>query len=321
MNYIDPDGRYVESAVDAASLGVGLVSLRQSINRGDIAGTVLDSFGIVVDAVALALPIVPGGAGLGVRALRGVDAGAHVTNRLRQGVQTGQRFARNVDIGVQVASTGLAAYQGDVIGASFGLVGLGFRQGQLADLDAVTEARLYSRFDAGISGTVSDGVVRARRASRNRTAAVLDDFAESHGVTVRPLPSSAAERLARNNEASRASELFVFSEKAATRTRAPLTLHGRLRVVDVLDEAALLATEVKVGRVFLDRNIRRQLARDIRLLRADELSGVEYQFFRSATTGLTGPSANLASTLLRLRDKLQSHGLNFNFSIRDNIEF
>ena len=158
--------------------GTRLITATRNPTPGD-AWIVVDSVGIVVDAVAVALPLVPGGAGLGVRALRGAEAGRRAAQGLARGVDAGLGFTRTLDAGVQVASTGIAVSQGDVLGTSLGLVGLGFRRGQLADLDALAETRLYSTIDVGVSGTIADGVVRARRASRNRSAAVLDDFAVS----------------------------------------------------------------------------------------------------------------------------------------------
>ena len=117
--------------------GTRLITATRNPTPGD-AWIVVDSVGIVVDAVAVALPLVPGGAGLGVRALRGAEAGRRAAQGLERGVDAGLRFTRTLDAGVQVASTGIAVSQGDVLGTSLGLVGLGFRRGQLADLDALS---------------------------------------------------------------------------------------------------------------------------------------------------------------------------------------
>jgi len=62
VRYVDPDGRYVESAIDLLSLGSGIVSATENYDNGAYGALVLDLAGIAVDAVALAIPLVPGGA-------------------------------------------------------------------------------------------------------------------------------------------------------------------------------------------------------------------------------------------------------------------
>jgi RHS repeat-associated protein len=72
--YTDPNGEYLESLWDAASLSVGLVNLGSNISNGNWEAAALDALGVVADGVALALPIVPGGASM---VISGSRAGAN----------------------------------------------------------------------------------------------------------------------------------------------------------------------------------------------------------------------------------------------------
>jgi len=55
---------------DGLSLGLGVLSLANNIRKGDIRGIAVDSFGILADAAALAIPFIPGGAGATIKAAR-----------------------------------------------------------------------------------------------------------------------------------------------------------------------------------------------------------------------------------------------------------
>ena len=70
--YTDPNGEYLESLWDAASLSVGLVNLGSNLANGNWGAAALDAVGVVADGVALALPIVPGGAGIAISGSRAV---------------------------------------------------------------------------------------------------------------------------------------------------------------------------------------------------------------------------------------------------------
>ena len=72
MKYIDPNGKWIESAWDFASLLLGFDSLTDNIKSGNVGGIVVDSFGIVLDGAALLLPI-PGGVSAGIKAARTTD--------------------------------------------------------------------------------------------------------------------------------------------------------------------------------------------------------------------------------------------------------
>ncbi|MEJ1250067.1 RHS repeat-associated core domain-containing protein [Denitratimonas tolerans] len=79
--YRDPDGRYVESIWDAASIAVGVVSLAGNVWDGNWSAAAADVGGIAIDAAALALPV-PGGAGMAIQASRQADNAASAINGL-----------------------------------------------------------------------------------------------------------------------------------------------------------------------------------------------------------------------------------------------
>ena len=72
--YLDPDGRVVETVWDAASLAFGIHSASQNYTQGKWGALVVDVLGIVADTAATAIPIVPGGAGFAIGAIRGTSA-------------------------------------------------------------------------------------------------------------------------------------------------------------------------------------------------------------------------------------------------------
>ncbi|PAU59456.1 RHS repeat-associated core domain-containing protein, partial [Pseudomonas indica] len=81
--YFDPDGRYLESAWDAASLTLGLMSLKDNVSNGNWGAAALDTVGVLADGAAIAVPVVPGGAGalIGV-SRKGTEALSSEANKL-----------------------------------------------------------------------------------------------------------------------------------------------------------------------------------------------------------------------------------------------
>lgn len=72
INNTDSTGQWIEDAViGVPSAALGIYSANQNFRNGNIGMGVVDSIGVAVDAVAIALPVVPGGAGF---AINGVEA-------------------------------------------------------------------------------------------------------------------------------------------------------------------------------------------------------------------------------------------------------
>ncbi len=74
VNLVDPDGEAVETLWDIASIGMGVRSFVKNIKSGNVRGAVGDALGIAVDAVAAAVPFVPGGLGAIRAGVKTVDA-------------------------------------------------------------------------------------------------------------------------------------------------------------------------------------------------------------------------------------------------------
>jgi hypothetical protein len=70
------------------------------------------------------------------------------------------------------------------------------------------------------------------------------------------------------------------------------------RRVDVLTQQGL-AIESKVGYTTLRTSIQLQIDKDVLLMQNPQISGVQWMFSRSATTGLVGPSNPLAQALAK----------------------
>ena len=73
IKYVDPNGKWIETAWDIANLAMDLTSLRANVSGGYIKGALLDGAGLILDAAAVALPAVPGGAGTAIKAYRAAD--------------------------------------------------------------------------------------------------------------------------------------------------------------------------------------------------------------------------------------------------------
>ncbi|WP_312452579.1 RHS repeat domain-containing protein [Stutzerimonas nitrititolerans] len=82
--YKDPDGRWIEDAViGAPSLALGAASFVNNVRDGNWGSAALDAGGVVADGIAMAVPGVPGGAGLAIKAGRSVK-GAEVAKEVNK---------------------------------------------------------------------------------------------------------------------------------------------------------------------------------------------------------------------------------------------
>lgn len=76
VNFVDPDGRFPDIVWDLFSVGLGVRSFADNVRAGNVWGAVFDAGGIVVDVVAAAVPLVPGGVGAvraGIKAAKAAD--------------------------------------------------------------------------------------------------------------------------------------------------------------------------------------------------------------------------------------------------------
>ena len=68
--FVDPDGKYAELVVEAMSLTVGYMSLKDNLRAGNTGAALADGLGMLADIAGAALPGLPGVAGLGIKASR-----------------------------------------------------------------------------------------------------------------------------------------------------------------------------------------------------------------------------------------------------------
>ena len=77
VKYLDPDGEIIETALDVASIAVGVGSFVKNLRSGNVKGALGDAVGVAIDAVAAAIPCLPGGVGLvrnGAKAAKAINA-------------------------------------------------------------------------------------------------------------------------------------------------------------------------------------------------------------------------------------------------------
>ncbi len=73
IKYVDPDGKWVETAWDIANIGIGAASLKSNVSAGNVGGAIVDGLGLALDVGATLLPGIPGGAGTAIKACRTAD--------------------------------------------------------------------------------------------------------------------------------------------------------------------------------------------------------------------------------------------------------
>lgn len=151
-NATDPSGTFIESAVDATSLGVGIWSLWDNLSEGNFGWALLDTVGIAADALALALPFVPGGVSLAIKGLRAGGVAIDSTQAVNASIHAyhaANSFSdilRWTDGGIGIYQTVDAYEQGNVLQAALGTAGLGIRGYQFQRTYAVSPAGFYSGF-------------------------------------------------------------------------------------------------------------------------------------------------------------------------------
>lgn len=103
IKYNDPDGRCPDCFWDAISLGMGVKSLVDNVKQGNYISAVVDGIGVGVDAVALAVPFVPGGASAIIKVVRGGDKaidlarGMDKTNDSRKALESSSEASKGAD--------------------------------------------------------------------------------------------------------------------------------------------------------------------------------------------------------------------------------
>ena len=73
INFIDPNGNGVETVWDFLNVLLGVKSFGENIDAGNYGAAVLDGVGVLLDAAATILPLVPGGVSISIKAARAAD--------------------------------------------------------------------------------------------------------------------------------------------------------------------------------------------------------------------------------------------------------
>ncbi|MCH9651395.1 MAG: hypothetical protein K0U98_24425 [Deltaproteobacteria bacterium] len=159
---VDPDGRVAETVWDVASLGLGITSLVFNVSEGNWGSAALDAFGVVVDAAATAVPFIPGGAGVAIKAGRAAKAGGDAIEAARAADQVKD----TIDTLQRVDAAANAVVSADAAAENFenGEYGWGTFNAAMA----VVGARQATRTNAGAS---PPGVNRADDAASANKAA------------------------------------------------------------------------------------------------------------------------------------------------------
>ncbi len=120
--FTDPTGHWLESAWDALNIGLGINSLVDNLLDGNYGSAAIDAIGLVVDAAALIVPIVPGGVGTVIKAAHGVDTAvdaAQTVNQIGHAAQTANQAA---NLAQELQTLSRFARYGDEIGSSHQLI-------------------------------------------------------------------------------------------------------------------------------------------------------------------------------------------------------
>ena len=171
VKYTDPDGNFVETAWDIASLVSGVGSLIADIRAGNVTGAVIDGLGIVADAAAVALPCIPGGAGAAIKATRAIGAAADIAGGLIS-VQDGLENGDYLEAGLGA----LQAVSG--IGQARALSGVGKVS------EAASSAKSSHKTTEGFDNWLNKGEV-----NNKVYFGMKDGKAQYTGITKQPLES------------------------------------------------------------------------------------------------------------------------------------
>lgn len=89
VNYVDPDGNWVETAWDLFNIGLGVKSFVQNVKAGNYWSAAADAGGVVVDVAAAVLPLVPGGVGALRAGMKAADAAHDAVDAVRAADKAG----------------------------------------------------------------------------------------------------------------------------------------------------------------------------------------------------------------------------------------
>ena len=80
IKHVDRNGKWIESAWDAANVVIGVNSLITNIQEHNIQNAVIDGAGLILDVAAVILPVVPGGVSTAIKTARVANNVSDVVN-------------------------------------------------------------------------------------------------------------------------------------------------------------------------------------------------------------------------------------------------
>ena len=135
VNKFDPDGKIVGTLLDIASVVMDTKSLVPNIKQGKVGASIVDGGSLTVDVIAAAIPVVPAGAGIAVKA-------AHTGDRVIDGSKVVDKVAD--------ASTGILDHTAR---------GRASEKRVLEDIGMTKNTRKVSGYSsAGEKNTIPDGL-------------------------------------------------------------------------------------------------------------------------------------------------------------------
>lgn len=113
IRYRDPNGQWVETAVDVASLTWGVQSFVQNVREGNTGDAIVDAIGIVADTAAVILPLVPGIAGASIKVIRQSDKLVDAAKVVEDAIRSSEGAGLIKEVG-RLSETAKAAQRAEV---------------------------------------------------------------------------------------------------------------------------------------------------------------------------------------------------------------
>jgi hypothetical protein len=297
-DFIDDIGDALGSAAKTVGKGVKAAGKWVGEHKREIAGAAV---GLAVAACVVATAGVCGvvGAGMGAAATF-VAAGA---------AGAAASYAITGDNGkYSAAGAAKAVAIGGVLGAAGPVAGKLGGQAIQKTIPLVTKGttKATQTIKTGVRATTKPGVTATTPGNTAKTTATHNtQWRESlaspkaSSAPSRPpsSPASTRSNIAKNKAAGDAARDRVARQiPGSEREKFYKTTKGP-RFVDVFDPRTRLAREVKVGKTGLTKRTKRQAEKDIELRAGGDIKGAEWDFARSPTTGLRGPTKPLEQFL------------------------
>ena len=122
LNGTDPTGHVIETLWDVANVGMDIASLGYNLWHRNWRDAAIDAGGLLVDAAAVAIPVIPGGIGAAIKAARAADKvvdGAQVADNI---IDTARAADNTIGVVQELQKLNRFARYGDEISSSHQLI-------------------------------------------------------------------------------------------------------------------------------------------------------------------------------------------------------